>query len=107
MYLIDWVDLILWNVHTVNVRKEEQKPQTSVKDGLSCSSLLSDIRQAIGAEKTRQMFVALQEYKTTNNYEQMVSTVVSLLTERDEDITLLTRKSISVWFITIFMNIHE
>uniref|UniRef100_A0A672Q0L7 Regulator of telomere elongation helicase 1 n=1 Tax=Sinocyclocheilus grahami TaxID=75366 RepID=A0A672Q0L7_SINGR len=65
------------------------KPQTSIKEGLSCSSLLSDIKQAIGAEKTRQMFLALQAYKTSNNYEQMVSTVVSLLTERDEDIALL------------------
>lgn len=80
----------------VNVRNEEQKPQTSAKDGLSCSSLLSDIRQAIGAEKTRQMFLALQAYKTTNNYEQMVSTVVSLLTERDEDITLLTRLAVLI-----------
>uniref|UniRef100_A0A671QR57 Regulator of telomere elongation helicase 1 n=1 Tax=Sinocyclocheilus anshuiensis TaxID=1608454 RepID=A0A671QR57_9TELE len=65
------------------------KPQTSIKEGLSCSSLLSDIKQAIGAEKNRQMFLALQAYKTSNNYEQMVSTVVSLLTERDEDIALL------------------
>uniref|UniRef100_A0A672Q0N3 Regulator of telomere elongation helicase 1 n=1 Tax=Sinocyclocheilus grahami TaxID=75366 RepID=A0A672Q0N3_SINGR len=73
----------------VNVIREVQKPQTSIKEGLSCSSLLSDIKQAIGAEKTRQMFLALQAYKTSNNYEQMVSTVVSLLTERDEDIALL------------------
>uniref|UniRef100_A0A671QI07 Regulator of telomere elongation helicase 1 n=1 Tax=Sinocyclocheilus anshuiensis TaxID=1608454 RepID=A0A671QI07_9TELE len=64
---------------------------TSIKEGLSCSSLLSDIKQAIGAEKNRQMFLALQAYKTSNNYEQMVSTVVSLLTERDEDIALLER----------------
>uniref|UniRef100_A0A671NM91 Regulator of telomere elongation helicase 1 n=1 Tax=Sinocyclocheilus anshuiensis TaxID=1608454 RepID=A0A671NM91_9TELE len=56
----------------VNVRSEVQKPQTSIKEGLSCSSLLSDIKQAIGAEKTRQMFLALQAYKTSNNYEQMV-----------------------------------
>ncbi len=76
---------------TVNVRSEVQKPQTSIKEGLSCSSLLSDIKQAIGAEKTRQMFLALQAYKTSHNYEQMVSTVVSLLTERDEDIALLER----------------
>uniref|UniRef100_A0A671QMP6 Regulator of telomere elongation helicase 1 n=1 Tax=Sinocyclocheilus anshuiensis TaxID=1608454 RepID=A0A671QMP6_9TELE len=73
-----------------------QKPQTSIKEGLSCSSLLSDIKQAIGAEKNRQMFLALQAYKTSNNYEQMVSTVVSLLTERDEDIALLERLSVLI-----------
>ncbi len=75
----------------MNVRSDVQKPHTSIKEGLSCSSLLSDIKQAIGAEKTRQMFLALQAYKTSFNYEQMVSTVVSLLTERDEDIALLER----------------
>uniref|UniRef100_A0A8C1ZD19 Regulator of telomere elongation helicase 1 n=1 Tax=Cyprinus carpio TaxID=7962 RepID=A0A8C1ZD19_CYPCA len=81
---------------TVNVRSEVQKPQTSIKEGLSCSSLLSDIKLAIGAEKTKQMFLALQAYKTSNNYEQMVSTVVSLLTERDEDIALLERLSVLI-----------
>ncbi|KAK7127973.1 hypothetical protein R3I93_020529 [Phoxinus phoxinus] len=80
----------------VNVRSEDQKPHTSIKEGPSCSSLLSDIKQAIGAEKTRQMFLALQAYKTSNNYEQMVSTVVSLLTERDEDIALLERLSVLI-----------
>ncbi|XP_051967242.1 regulator of telomere elongation helicase 1 [Xyrauchen texanus] len=80
----------------VNVKREDQKPQASIKDSLSCSSLLSDIRQAIGAEKTRQMFLALQAYKATNNYEQMVSTVVSLLTERDEDINLLARLAVLI-----------
>lgn len=80
----------------VKVRSEVQKPETSIKEGLSCSSLLSDIKQAIGAEKTRQMFLALQAYKTSNNYEQMVPTVVSLLTERDEDIPLLERLSVLI-----------
>ncbi|KTF74778.1 hypothetical protein cypCar_00040395 [Cyprinus carpio] len=80
----------------MNVRSEVQKPQTSIKEGLSCSSLLSDIKLAIGAEKTKQMFLALQAYKTSNNYEQMVSTVVSLLTERDEDIALLERLSVLI-----------
>uniref|UniRef100_A0A8C1JW22 Regulator of telomere elongation helicase 1 n=1 Tax=Cyprinus carpio TaxID=7962 RepID=A0A8C1JW22_CYPCA len=73
----------------VNVRSKVQKPKTSIKEGLSCSSLLSDIKQAIGAEKTRQMLLALQAYKTSNNYDQMVSAVVSLLTERYEDFALL------------------
>ncbi|KTG38107.1 hypothetical protein cypCar_00004195 [Cyprinus carpio] len=80
----------------VIVRSEVQKPQTFIKEGLSCSSLLSDIKQAIGAEKTRQMLLALQAYKTSNNYDQMVSAVVSLLTERDEDIALLERLSVLI-----------
>uniref|UniRef100_A0A8C1TF07 Regulator of telomere elongation helicase 1 n=1 Tax=Cyprinus carpio TaxID=7962 RepID=A0A8C1TF07_CYPCA len=81
---------------------EDQNPKTSIQEGLSCSSLLSGIKQAIGAEKTHQLFSALQAYKNSNNYEQMVSTVVSLLTERNEDITILKRLTCSVWsrFIT-------
>nr|XP_055039817.1 regulator of telomere elongation helicase 1 [Misgurnus anguillicaudatus] len=75
---------------------EDQKTQTSIKDGQSCSSLLSDIRQTIGVEKTRQMFIALEAYKKTSNYEQMVSTVVSLLTERDQDIKLLTKLTVII-----------
>uniref|UniRef100_A0A8B9HR04 Regulator of telomere elongation helicase 1 n=1 Tax=Astyanax mexicanus TaxID=7994 RepID=A0A8B9HR04_ASTMX len=40
--------------------------------------------------------LSLQTYKKTNNYEQMVSTVVGLLTERDEDIVLLRRLSVFI-----------
>uniref|UniRef100_A0A8C2IFK8 Regulator of telomere elongation helicase 1 n=1 Tax=Cyprinus carpio TaxID=7962 RepID=A0A8C2IFK8_CYPCA len=83
-------------LNTVFILASNPKPQTSIKEGLSCSSLLSDIKLAIGAEKTKQMFLALQAYKTSNNYEQMVSTVVSLLTERDEDIALLERLSVLI-----------
>uniref|UniRef100_A0A8C1TD92 Regulator of telomere elongation helicase 1 n=1 Tax=Cyprinus carpio TaxID=7962 RepID=A0A8C1TD92_CYPCA len=79
-----------------NVRSEDQNPKTSIQEGLSCSSLLSGIKQAIGAEKTHQLFSALQAYKNSNNYEQMVSTVVSLLTERNEDITILKRLSVII-----------
>ncbi|KAK7116907.1 hypothetical protein R3I94_023261 [Phoxinus phoxinus] len=39
---------------------------------------------------------ALQAYKASNNYQQMVSTVVSLLTERNEDITILKRLSVII-----------
>lgn len=73
---------------------KDQKPQQSGKDSQFSSSLLSDIKKSIGAEKTNQLFAALQMYKKTNDYEQMVSTVVGLLTERDEDIILLKRESL-------------
>uniref|UniRef100_A0A8B9HQ84 Regulator of telomere elongation helicase 1 n=1 Tax=Astyanax mexicanus TaxID=7994 RepID=A0A8B9HQ84_ASTMX len=72
-----------------------KSPQTSGKDGQFSATLLSDIKKAIGSEKTNQLFIALQTYKKTNNYEQMVSTVVGLLTERDEDIVLLRRDLVS------------
>uniref|UniRef100_A0A8C1UR74 Regulator of telomere elongation helicase 1 homolog n=1 Tax=Cyprinus carpio TaxID=7962 RepID=A0A8C1UR74_CYPCA len=85
-----------FDIFTVIVRSEVQKPQTFIKEGLSCSSLLSDIKQAIGAEKTRQMLLALQAYKTSNNYDQMVSAVVSLLTERYEDFLVVSGLGLSV-----------
>lgn len=71
---------------------KDQKPEQSCKESQLSASLLSDIKKSIGAEKTNQLFVALQMYKKTDDYEQMVSTVVGLLTERDEDIILLKRE---------------
>lgn len=81
---------------TVDASVKDPKTQQSGKDSQLSHSLLSDIKKAIGAEKTNQLFVALQTYKKTNDYEQMVSTVVGLLTERDEDIILLKRESLSL-----------
>lgn len=80
-------------IFTVDASVKDQKQQQSGKDSQLSASLLSDIKKAIGAEKTNRLFVALQTYKNTNDYEQMVSTVVGLLTERDEDIVLLKRES--------------
>ncbi|TSM94697.1 Regulator of telomere elongation helicase 1 [Bagarius yarrelli] len=83
---------------TVNACVKDQ-PQSS-KDGQCTASLLADIKKAIGVEKTNRLFLALKTYKKTNNYEQMVSTVVGLLTERDEDIILLKR-------LTMFIPAHH
>ncbi|KAG7327644.1 hypothetical protein KOW79_009250 [Hemibagrus wyckioides] len=77
--------------------KDQTQPR---KESQVSASLLSDIKKAIGAEKTNQLFLALQTYKKTNDYEQMVSTVVGLLTERDEDIILLKR-------LTVFIPAHH
>uniref|UniRef100_A0A3B4BKS9 Regulator of telomere elongation helicase 1 n=1 Tax=Periophthalmus magnuspinnatus TaxID=409849 RepID=A0A3B4BKS9_9GOBI len=45
----------------------------------------------VSSEKSAQFFQAIRSYKQTDNYEQLVSVVVSLLTERDEDFHLLAR----------------
>uniref|UniRef100_A0A667WAE2 Regulator of telomere elongation helicase 1 n=1 Tax=Myripristis murdjan TaxID=586833 RepID=A0A667WAE2_9TELE len=54
-------------------------------------AFVADVKKAIGAEKCSQLFVAIQNYKKTDNYETLVSTVVNLLTEKDDDFTLLVR----------------
>ncbi|XP_061113879.1 regulator of telomere elongation helicase 1 isoform X2 [Conger conger] len=53
------------------------------------SAFLNDVKNAIGAEKSKLLFKAVQDYKKTDNYENMVSEVVSLLTEKSEDFCLL------------------
>ncbi|KAJ8257323.1 hypothetical protein GJAV_G00184360 [Gymnothorax javanicus] len=53
------------------------------------SAFLTDVKKAIGAEKSKLLFKAVQEYKKTDNYETMVSEVVGLLTEKSEDFSLL------------------
>ncbi|XP_071331236.1 regulator of telomere elongation helicase 1 isoform X2 [Trachinotus anak] len=52
---------------------------------------LSDVKKALGAEKSAQLFQSIHSYKKTDNYENLVTTVVSLFTERDEDFNLLVR----------------
>lgn len=55
------------------------------------TTFLADVKKALGVEKSTQLFQAIYSYKKTDNYEQLVTTVVSLLTERDQDIHLLIR----------------
>ncbi|MFT7804710.1 regulator of telomere elongation helicase 1 isoform X3 [Arapaima gigas] len=53
------------------------------------STFISDMKKAIGIEKSNQFFLAVQDYKKTDDYDKMISTVVSLLTEKTEDFCLL------------------
>ncbi|XP_062282424.1 regulator of telomere elongation helicase 1 [Scomber scombrus] len=55
------------------------------------STFLADVRKTLGAERSAQLFQAIRSYKTTDNYENLVTTVVSLLTEKEEDFHLLIR----------------
>ncbi|XP_037628179.1 regulator of telomere elongation helicase 1 isoform X2 [Sebastes umbrosus] len=55
------------------------------------ATFLADVKKAVGAEKSAQLFQAIQSYKKTDRYEDLVTTVVSLFTERDEDFNLLIR----------------
>ncbi|XP_078480324.1 regulator of telomere elongation helicase 1 [Lampetra planeri] len=55
------------------------------------SVFLADVKKTLGAERSSQLFQAIHSYKMTDNYENLVTTVVSLFTERDEDLHLLTQ----------------
>ncbi|KAK2850793.1 hypothetical protein Q5P01_007069 [Channa striata] len=55
------------------------------------AAFLTDVKKALGAEKSAQLFQAIHSYKKTENYENLVATVVSLFTEKDEDFHLLVR----------------
>uniref|UniRef100_A0AAY4ESB2 Regulator of telomere elongation helicase 1 n=1 Tax=Denticeps clupeoides TaxID=299321 RepID=A0AAY4ESB2_9TELE len=74
------------------LRKCGGQPLSNIStDSDISSALFADIKKAIGTQKTNQLFVALQTYKKNNDYENMVATVVSLLTEKDENFGLLKR----------------
>uniref|UniRef100_A0A3Q3K5R3 Regulator of telomere elongation helicase 1 n=1 Tax=Monopterus albus TaxID=43700 RepID=A0A3Q3K5R3_MONAL len=60
------------------------------------ATFMADVKKALGAEKSTQFFQAIYSYKQTENYENLVATVVSLLTERDEDFNLLVRFSVFI-----------
>ncbi|KAL6120230.1 rtel1 [Pungitius sinensis] len=67
-------------------------PETGVSSKRDVpAAFLADVKKAIGEEKSTLLFQAIQSYKKTDNYEDLVSTVVSIFTERDEDFNLLIR----------------
>ncbi|XP_069025206.1 regulator of telomere elongation helicase 1 isoform X2 [Embiotoca jacksoni] len=55
------------------------------------SSFLTDVNAALGAEKSTRLFQAVRGYKKTENYESLVTTAVSLLTESDGNLPLLVK----------------
>ncbi|XP_041801882.1 regulator of telomere elongation helicase 1 isoform X2 [Chelmon rostratus] len=55
------------------------------------ATFLADVKKSLGEEKSAQLFQAIYSYKKTDNYENLVTIVVSLFTERDEDFNLLVR----------------
>ncbi|TNN22872.1 Regulator of telomere elongation helicase 1 [Liparis tanakae] len=64
-------------------------PQADAAPGVH--AFLSDVRSAIGEEKSALLFQALRSFRRTGGYEELEATAVSLLTERDQDFTLLAR----------------
>lgn len=65
--------------------------QTAPKNEIH-ATFVADVKKAIGVEKSNQLFLAVQNYKKSDNYDNLVATVVSLLTEREEDFSLLHSK---------------
>ncbi|KAM9856085.1 regulator of telomere elongation helicase 1 [Aulostomus maculatus] len=73
----------------------DTKPGSVVKKEVH-ASFLAEVKKALGAERSAQLFEAIRRYKHTDNYETLVTTVVSLLTEREEDLSLLVRFSVFI-----------
>ncbi|XP_062316136.1 regulator of telomere elongation helicase 1 [Osmerus eperlanus] len=67
----------------------DQAPVQSMQKSQIYSKYISDVKKAIGLDKSNRLFQAIQNYKKTDNYEDLVAIVVSLLTEKNEDFTLL------------------
>uniref|UniRef100_A0A4W6E8L3 Regulator of telomere elongation helicase 1 n=1 Tax=Lates calcarifer TaxID=8187 RepID=A0A4W6E8L3_LATCA len=74
-----------------------REPQTGrtlhpfTSDNEVLTAFLTDVKTALGAEKSTQLFQAIHSYRKTDSYENLVTTVVNLFTERDEDFNLLVR----------------
>ena len=70
----------------------DQAPVQSIQKSQIYSKYISDVKKSIGLDKSNRLFQAIQNYKKTDNYEDLVTIVVSLLTEKNEDFTLLDSK---------------
>ncbi|KAJ8369650.1 hypothetical protein SKAU_G00096780 [Synaphobranchus kaupii] len=84
--------LCVLSTQTVNGEQPSQKTAAQdhpMQKTQIHSTFLTDVKNAIGVEKSKQLFKAIQDYKKTHNYESMVAAVVSLLTEKTEDFCLL------------------
>lgn len=56
------------------------------------ATFLEDVKEALGPDRSLQLCQAVNAYKKTDNYENMVTTVVALFTEREKDFHLLCSK---------------
>ncbi|XP_029575581.1 regulator of telomere elongation helicase 1 [Salmo trutta] len=77
-------------VLTVDPKCEDQAPVQSAQESQIYASFIAAVKKSIGLEKSNQLFSAIQSYKKTDNYDSLVGTVVSLLTEKNEDFNLLS-----------------
>ncbi|KPP65158.1 regulator of telomere elongation helicase 1-like [Scleropages formosus] len=79
--------------HTVNAPLENETARQALhgssQKSILYATFISDIKRAIGVEKSHQFFSAVEDYKKTDNYDNMISKVVSLLTEKAEDFSVL------------------
>lgn len=75
---------------------EGQAPVQSAQKSQIYVSFIADVKKSIGLEKSNQLFSAIQSYKKTDNYDSLVGTVVSLLTEKNEDFNLLSSKFLPI-----------
>ncbi|XP_035238042.1 regulator of telomere elongation helicase 1 isoform X2 [Anguilla anguilla] len=92
----------LFHLGTSNANGEPPSRKTVVTPGQPMqkskvySAFIADVKNAFGTEKFKRLLMAVQEYKNTDNYESMVSEVVSLFTERSEGFSLLRTFSMFV-----------
>ncbi|XP_010874078.1 regulator of telomere elongation helicase 1 isoform X2 [Esox lucius] len=77
-------------VLTVDPKCKGQAPVNSTQKNQIYANFITDVKNSIGLEKSNQLFSAIQSYKKTDSYESLVGTVVSLLTEKNEDFNLLS-----------------
>lgn len=56
------------------------------------SSFLADVKKSLRPSEVSLLFQTIDNYKKNDNYEKMVTTVVGLFTEKDENFHLLVSK---------------
>lgn len=64
----------------------------SSSKGHASSSYLADVKKSLRPSEVSLLFQTIDDYKKKDNYEKMVTTVVGLFTERDENFHLLASR---------------
>ncbi|XP_077474102.1 regulator of telomere elongation helicase 1 [Stigmatopora argus] len=55
------------------------------------ATFLADVKKALGPKGSSQLFKAINDYKKTDNYDNMVTVAAALFTEEEENFSLLVR----------------
>ncbi|XP_077573779.1 regulator of telomere elongation helicase 1 isoform X2 [Stigmatopora nigra] len=55
------------------------------------ATFLADVKTALGLKGSSQLFKAINDYKKTDNYDNVVTVAVALFTEEEENFSLLVR----------------
>ncbi|XP_063064363.1 regulator of telomere elongation helicase 1 [Engraulis encrasicolus] len=77
-------------------RSSSSSSASSAAASSELKDLMGDVQRALGPSRAKELFSCLTSYRKTQLYDQMVTTVVGILSEKDEYLPLLKRLEVFI-----------